>query len=462
MNCADGYWSESGINSSCIDCGVGFYCKDGSKLPCPAGTWSNSTTASQCIQCVAGKYSTLVGQTNNTCLNCADGYWSAAGLGVTCANQPCGTGYYCTGGNRVACVAGKFSTATTASSSSTCINCLADTTINSVIDLGPSNMSPWGLSFIDTQARWIWNVNNPAPPSIIIKFQKTFTSPTSAAGVLYVNTDNEALIYFNGELVGHSTDWQVSTSSTITINQGENTVSIDAWNACCGPNTAGLIAAILISGATTPLTHTDSTWTWTLGGTWSNSNSSTCSIDLCDQGYFCSGNGVKQACPAGRYSGGKGLTSNLQCLQCPSGKYSTVQGATSKSVCMNCADGYWSESGRNSSCTTTCDDGYYCTGGIKTACPVGTWVTAGLGTSLSSCTVANCGTGFFCDGVGVRVDCPAGGCTANTKVCTVNGGTGCCSKCSSSPCDMIFSSSVTSIGNYSNIIIISLSLFLTI
>lgn len=92
-------------------------------MPCPAGTWSNSTTASQCTQCVAGKYNILVGQTNNTCLNCADGYWSAAGLGVTCANQPCGTGYYCTGGSRVACVAGKFSTATTASSSSTCIYC---------------------------------------------------------------------------------------------------------------------------------------------------------------------------------------------------------------------------------------------------------------------------------------------------------------------------------------------------
>jgi hypothetical protein len=35
-----------------------------------------------------------------------------------------------------------------------------------------------------------------------------------------------------------------------------------------------------------------------------------------------------------------------------------------------------------------------------------------------------------------------------TVTCTTNGGSGCCSLCTSSPCRMTFSSDVTSIGNY--------------
>ena len=124
--CNDGYWSLSGSSTICSEkCGAGYFCSKGSKKSCPAGTYSLDTTAaliSTCIACDAGKYSTnTAASLSTTCVNCADGLWSISGSD-SCVDD-CGSGYYCSKGLKTACSAGKYSSATKASSLISCNTC---------------------------------------------------------------------------------------------------------------------------------------------------------------------------------------------------------------------------------------------------------------------------------------------------------------------------------------------------
>ncbi len=91
---------------------------------CPLGTYADA--GSTCEDCVAGKYSSATGaSSSDVCIDCVAGKYSIAGA-ATCTT--CVAGKY--NGARGAatcedCVAGKYSSATGASSSDVCIDCVA-------------------------------------------------------------------------------------------------------------------------------------------------------------------------------------------------------------------------------------------------------------------------------------------------------------------------------------------------
>jgi hypothetical protein len=77
------------------------------------------------------------------------------------------------------------------------------------------------------------------------------------------------------------------------------------------------------------------------------------------------------------------LSSQSQCTLCDAGKYNTAIGQSSN-TCSHCADGKWSSQGRGSACVDDCEAGYYCTGGVKTACQLG-WYSIGGQSQCSQC-----------------------------------------------------------------------------
>ena len=82
-------------------------------------------------------------------------------------------------------------------------------------------------------------------------------------------------------------------------------------------------------------------------------------------------------CKAGEYK------ENNTCKKCPAGTYNPNTGSLTSADCKPCSAGYYSVTGA-SSCTT-CEAGYACNNGTKTACADGTYATAGQ----SSCKACN-------------------------------------------------------------------------
>ena len=128
-------------------------------------------------------------------------------------------------------------------------------------------------------------------------------------------------------------------------------------------------------------------------GTFSVAGSSSCNLS-CGSGYYCS-NGIRNACDAGTYSTSTTASSITTCISCAGGKYSIAVAGTSDLSCLNCADGKWSNSGSNTACNVDCGAGYYCTGGIKTACIGGTYSSS---TTAGVCT--SCGAGKYSSTIG--------------------------------------------------------------
>ena len=129
----------------------------------------------------------------------------------------------------------------------------------------------------------------------------------------------------------------------------------------------------------------------------------------CWSGYYVSY--TPATCDAGYY-----MSSANICQSCPSG-YSSLPGATTSNQC------------------NICNIGYYMSSGFCQACSEGF-------TTLSSgaTSVDQCGKFIFYNFITIIVI------LSIVKICTTEGGFGCCSMCSTYPCTMSFSSSVTYIG----------------
>jgi hypothetical protein len=160
-------------------------------------------------------------------------------------------------------------------------------------------------------------------------------------------------------------------------------------------------------------------------GTWSNTGQSSCSqISICPAGSSC-GNLVRRTCATGTWSN----TGQISCspisicpagsscgtgqrVLCATGTYSD-SGAT---VCLansKCPSGYYI-SYNNSTGTYTggikvlCEEGFRCSNGVKTACPIGQFSSAGSSSCMlcppgSACKNGIrtlCGTGTFSDSPG--------------------------------------------------------------
>ena len=126
-------------------------------------------------------------------------------------------------------------------------------------------------------------------------------------------------------------------------------------------------------------------------GYWSTTGSSFCNLP-CGVGYFCTG-GVKTACISGTYSSATTASSILTCVNCNVGKYSSTPAGGALSSCLNCPDGKWSQEG-STACELNCGGGYWCTGGVKTACVVGKFSSSLTAASISTCIT--CNPGFYC------------------------------------------------------------------
>ena len=160
-------------------------------------------------------------------------------------------------------------------------------------------------------------------------------------------------------------------------------------------------------------------------GTFSSSAAYTCS-PTCEAGYYCA-NKIKTACDAGTYSSTVNASDKLTCKTCTSGTYSSKgavectstcgsgnwcskddsvrhscdsgtyssdTSASSISTCINCDDGFFNSVG-SSTCGTPCGAGYWCSSGVRTICPEGTYSSSTTATTASECKACSSGTNSY-------------------------------------------------------------------
>ncbi|MBE6457537.1 MAG: hypothetical protein E7011_01885, partial [Alphaproteobacteria bacterium] len=148
----------------------------------------------------------------------------------------------------------------------------------------------------------------------------------------------------------------------------------------------------------------------------------------CSSGtYYNNGNCV--TCPAGYYC--PGSSANYAAVACPAGTYNRYTGESSSLDCRSISSGYYGTgcAADGTACTAyeSCPVGYYCPNGIKTACPAGTYneftgqssssrcknissgyYGAGCAADGTACTVVKtCPNGYYCTG-GIKYACPSG------------------------------------------------------
>ena len=134
--------------------------------------------------------------------------------------------------------------------------------------LGPSYTYPWGISFVDSSASWIWNLASAASyaPATTVEFVKTFFVPpnhpcmigSAPMATLYMNIDNSGIAYVNGNQILETEDWSYTSTSTFTISTGSNILHIVATNAGAESNPAGLLVAVYCQN--TLILHSDGSW----------------------------------------------------------------------------------------------------------------------------------------------------------------------------------------------------------
>ena len=144
----------SNVVTNCT-CNAGYTGPDGAACQaCVAGTYKDINGSALCMRCISGKFSNATGETTGkTCKDCPANTHSEVGSGMM-IHCTCNSGY--TGPDGVACVAcaggtykdgngsavctlcpaGKFSTATAATSKSTCNDCPPGTYSINVIRIG--------------------------------------------------------------------------------------------------------------------------------------------------------------------------------------------------------------------------------------------------------------------------------------------------------------------------------------
>jgi hypothetical protein len=130
----------------------------------------------------------------------------------------------------------------------------------------------------------------------------------------------------------------------------------------------------------------------------------------CPPGSYCTG-GDRSVCGAGQYGATWNLTTSTCSGQCAAGYYCPANSTSSTALqCGSAAfycpvgsgsatavsTGYYSTGGGSAAVQTAqlpCEAGYYCVGGVRSACLAGTYSSA---TQLSSACSAVCPGGYFC------------------------------------------------------------------
>ncbi|CAG5113760.1 Oidioi.mRNA.OKI2018_I69.chr2.g7850.t1.cds [Oikopleura dioica] len=345
--CLAGNYCE-GATEKPVECGLGNYCPAGTgfPIPCPPGTYNDADSSNSgrsyerfCKECPAGKACTTAGIKDpiTSLPNCAPGINCIGGASDVLQSdgkygEICPIGSYCDDGTAKPCPVGSYGSRSGLTSSSECSEC------------------PQGF---DCSEEGVWNL---------------------------VDHRCEA---------GYTCDAGVDGVSKVPV-------------ACTS------------SGKYCPLGSYQEQFC--PEGKWNDKATPHAECDLCPRSFFCDGNGNKEeclqghycpqgssdktmlGCPPGTYYDDTGASSFANCRTCPQGKYCTYKaGPDSPNDLPDCMNGYDCDFGQSipSPADKKCPKGYVCPAGIKTPCPVGTFLNIEGGRTLDDCLP--CPPGWFCE-----------------------------------------------------------------
>ncbi len=444
LSCTAGkYCSKGGLSAPEGDCGAGYYCPAGSKVPKPAATqcpigYSCPTGSSVQVPCSAGTYQDEVGQAS--CKTCPAGYYCPVGSSSLTGHE-CPVGYYCPSGtqqmNQNACPIGTYNPYTNANSVNQCILC----------DPGRYCLGT-GLSTTTGQCKagYYCRLGSPtdSPPSTATGAPSnhgnvcplgSYCPLGSAMSILcpggkYCSTTTLAL--YEGDCSAGYYCRLGASSKTPTDLSSQGGAKCPAGHYCpvgsdsptpCPPGTFSA------NVGNTQL----SDCTFCTNGKYCKDAGATVETGSCDPGYFCLvdtgtmttgytvSNPASQLCPIGYYCPAGAINK----LACTTG-YQDLQGQSS---CNSCPAGYYCSTTAKSLCRPSLENlSYYCPADVMTKinCPSGTYNMIDGTTSSSDCT--KCPPGYYCpvdSTLAKIIPCAAGYYCKNTGSSTSSGDGAC-------------------------------------
>jgi FG-GAP repeat len=405
-------------STSVQDCAQGYYCPStSSRVACARGTYNALTRQSSvdaCIVCPAGTFNNVEGAgTLSECQTCPDGEISppnstscsvCAESSYASSNHtvclPCEAGGYCTGGIRIPCPNGTASTATNQNT----------------------------------------NVCQACPAGSIANTTGTITCATCAEAT-YASDDADKC--HNCEAGAHCSGGIKTLCANGTYNPLNLQTSVTACLACPAHTFAGSAGLPACANCS--------------AGTYSCNSSIACCA--CEPGFWCVPGFAPRACPAGTFNGIEGASMFQQCQTCPDGEISPPNAtscsvcpersyaSSNHTVCLPCEAGGYCTGGikipcpngtananpnqnapgacqecptgsiANTTGTITCtpcaettyanddhdrcyycEQGAYCTGGIKTLCSAGSASSATRQSDPNTCQACTGGDAALSDG----------------------------------------------------------------
>ena len=341
--CPSGFMCTNKIQENCP---TGYFCSVGVSNICPTGAYC--TTGNKII-CPTGTYNEMTGKyLLSDCLNCSTGYYCISGGRVLCP-----VGSYCTNGNKLMCPSGSYNNSTGNTGINSCMTCPAGSFCSDGTNqkCGISTWSDAGASYCQYRET--------VPPG--------YQYDQSYFGGDYKNDTNHVKIpcdpgYFC--INGLRTECPINTwSESLEISS-----TCKPLSDCPEANACGTKKKVQCST-----------------GTWSNKGQISCnSVSSCPAGSAC-GTGQKVFCDTGTWSD-NGASVCLPNSQCPTGYYVTYTNSTGTFT---------------GGIKVLCEEGYKCSNGVKSTCPVGYYTTPGS----SICTI--CPPGSACKN-GIRTLCGTG------------------------------------------------------
>ena len=440
-------------------CGVGHYCADGARRDCPPGAYGASETlsTSKCSGlCSAGYWcqSRSTSQTENKCGNYTHycpagsaaplaapaGFYTTKGAEVTSDVETrtsiliCPRGYYCTDGLRKLCPAGTYGS-TEGLASGTCSGecaagwfCPAGSTSPKQEPCGmePTRYCPAGSgrrlpvaeafyadSFSDAGTGDVGDGG----------FAEQHSCPAGSYCIYGVRRPCPA-----GRFGSKTLETNASCSGECMAGHYCPEGSISPKQHPCGPADvfcpARSAEPTAVSGGHYTFSHlNEELFDDPAFNNYANTSHRhnhkalrQTGERVCEAGHFCTGDGFRLPCPAGRYGAAQGETSSQCSGPCAEGFYCPLPGSVSPTAEI-CADpntfcmtgsvtphvvspGYYSLLGAEVGGSAgrafehKCEPGFYCSGGERLRCPKGVY-GGSFGLTNESCS-GKCSEGYFC------------------------------------------------------------------
>ena len=417
ISCDPGsYCSGTGLSAVSGSCSGGYYCSGSAIVPNPTdGTTGNICSAgyycpiggSVPIPCPGGQYCAGTGlQTSSG--NCTNGYYCISLATTPNPNDstggPCSAGYYCPSGSvsKTPCPAGTFNTLANQYQSSACSTCTQGFYCQGIGLSAPSGSCAAGFY---------------CPAGSV-----TNTSYGCAAGFAcpsgsYQQTACTAGYYQPNKLQSTCLQCPAGYYCDASTLAAQKTPVICPAGYYCPAGTSSSTQHPCSPGTYNPALgrSLSSACLGCPAGQYCNSNPPSSITGSCTQGYYCTQNSsspTQNICSAGFYCP---AASSIQ-IPCSAGHYCDISGLYQPAGL--CQAGYYCTLQATTSAPTsvgqgggTCSPGYYCPLGssTQTPCPIGTFNSASLQSSSTSCS--NCTAGYYCSllaATGTTGGCKAG------------------------------------------------------